>query len=263
MKSNYHTHTKLCNHAAGTVEDYVKEAIKEGLEVIGISDHVGYPIDTFSHCDDDYSRRRIFFMRMKHEEMDPYLSEIDECIKKYGTQIKILKSFESEYVLGKDEYYKDLLKKVDYLVLGQHIIFREENGKKIHTSSFDIETEYELELYRKQSKLALQTGYFKIFAHPDLYMNSYPVFDKLAREVAVDLIETAIEHNIILEYNANGVREGKSYPCNGFWDVVAKYDDVKVVLNSDCHKPEYLNDEAVSKAAACLEQLGIEYLKVI
>ena len=28
MKTNYHTHNYRCNHAAGTVEDYILEAIK-------------------------------------------------------------------------------------------------------------------------------------------------------------------------------------------------------------------------------------------
>ena len=36
---DYHTHTYLCNHATGTIEDYIRSAIKIGLVEIGISDH--------------------------------------------------------------------------------------------------------------------------------------------------------------------------------------------------------------------------------
>ena len=43
MRSNYHTHTYRCNHATGTIEDYVKEAIKANIDEIGISDHLPHP----------------------------------------------------------------------------------------------------------------------------------------------------------------------------------------------------------------------------
>ena len=33
MRSNYHTHTYRCNHATGTIEDYVKEAIKANIDM--------------------------------------------------------------------------------------------------------------------------------------------------------------------------------------------------------------------------------------
>ena len=38
MKTNYHTHNYRCNHADGTIEDYIKVAIEEGYDEIGISD---------------------------------------------------------------------------------------------------------------------------------------------------------------------------------------------------------------------------------
>ena len=40
---NYHTHNYLCGHAAGTVCDYVREAVKNGMKSIGISDHFAHP----------------------------------------------------------------------------------------------------------------------------------------------------------------------------------------------------------------------------
>lgn len=37
---NLHTHNYLCGHADGTVEDYVREAVKNGVKILGISDHI-------------------------------------------------------------------------------------------------------------------------------------------------------------------------------------------------------------------------------
>ncbi|MEI3505641.1 MAG: PHP domain-containing protein [Bacilli bacterium] len=39
IESNYHTHTFLCKHAIGDVEDYVKRAIQLGYHTIAITDH--------------------------------------------------------------------------------------------------------------------------------------------------------------------------------------------------------------------------------
>ena len=42
MIANYHTHTHRCNHAIGREEDYVREALKAGLEILGWADHTPY-----------------------------------------------------------------------------------------------------------------------------------------------------------------------------------------------------------------------------
>ena len=42
MIANYHTHTHRCNHAIGREEDYVKEALKAGLKILGWADHTPY-----------------------------------------------------------------------------------------------------------------------------------------------------------------------------------------------------------------------------
>ncbi len=261
MKSNYHTHTSLCNHATGNVEDYVKEAIKQKLESIGMSDHVPYPDDMFDYCDDEFSRKTIYRGRMKFEEMDKYLNDIEICQHNYGDKIRILKAYESEYIYGKDEYYKSLLDDVDYLVLGQHYIYKEENGRKTHSSSFTITDERDVELYKEQAITGLKTGMFKIFAHPDLCFRNFDKFNIFLKQVAVELIETAISENVVLEYNANGLRDSNGYPHNDFWKIVANYEDAMVMINSDCHHPEDLNDINMKTAEDRLKQLGIKYLE--
>ena len=51
MIANYHTHTHRCNHAIGREEDYVKEALKAGLQILGWADHTPYlfPNGYYSH----------------------------------------------------------------------------------------------------------------------------------------------------------------------------------------------------------------------
>ena len=67
MKSNYHTHNYRCNHAVGNVEEYVKEAISEGFDEIGISDHLPHPGKNIDNGN-----------RMRYEELKEYFDEIDD-----------------------------------------------------------------------------------------------------------------------------------------------------------------------------------------
>lgn len=42
ITNNYHTHTSRCGHAVGEDEEYVINAIKSGIKVLGFSDHVPF-----------------------------------------------------------------------------------------------------------------------------------------------------------------------------------------------------------------------------
>ena len=66
LTTNFHTHTTRCNHAAGEDHQYVEEAIKGGLKVLGFSDHSPY---FFSG--DYYST-----FRMKREQVPGYVDSI-------------------------------------------------------------------------------------------------------------------------------------------------------------------------------------------
>ncbi|MBR1458649.1 MAG: histidinol phosphate phosphatase, partial [Oscillospiraceae bacterium] len=39
MLANYHTHTSRCKHASGEDRQYVENAIRNGMQVLGFSDH--------------------------------------------------------------------------------------------------------------------------------------------------------------------------------------------------------------------------------
>ena len=70
VRENYHTHTYLCRHAVGKIEDYVKEAIKHNFHSLGISDHG--PLENSG------------FKRMTIEEFySSYLADFKKCYDKY------------------------------------------------------------------------------------------------------------------------------------------------------------------------------------
>ena len=43
IRANYHTHTVRCHHAVGSEREYIEQAIAEGFDILGFSDHTPQP----------------------------------------------------------------------------------------------------------------------------------------------------------------------------------------------------------------------------
>lgn len=228
VKSNYHTHNYLCGHAAGTACDYVREAVRCGLETIGISDHC-LPSE---HTGAPYLTPRTL--------RTLYMPQIAEAREKYGKDIKILAGAELEYFSGNDDYYRNLLDPLDYLVLGQHE-FNDERGVRFD-SFFEGTDEKTIEAYCRSVVRGLKTGMFSVLAHPDLiFYRRAPVTPRV-RDAFDDMIRTAVLTDTVVELNANGIRShGFKYPTDLVAELCKKY-DAPVVVSSDCHYPSYLCD---------------------
>ena len=248
---NFHTHTKRCKHAGGTEEDYVKEAISCGFSMLGISDHAPFP---------DYD----FGLRMEYEELDEYLNEIDLLKNRYDGQITLYKGLEIEYMPKYLSYYEELLgtKKLDYLLLGEHI-YQAGDGT-VQNIYFAPDTGWYIS-YANAIAEGLHTGLFPMVAHPDLFLLNQYAWDTNCDRAVDTILNAAAANNTILEYNANGLRRGITsfpdgerypYPHEKFWTAVAAA-KLPVIVGSDCHNPDNLWDDAVETAYRNLKELGI------
>ncbi len=253
MKTNFHTHNYRCGHAVGTVEAYVKEAIKYGYTEIGISDHAPLP---------DY-----LFDRMKMEELDNYLKEIEESQKKYGSKIKIYKSLEAEYFPEFNHFYQELKKKLDYLLLGLHYYIKD--GKI--EDSWQIKDDESVIEYANFMKNAIESGFFEIIAHPDVFMSGYRKWTKACIKATHIICESAKKMNVVLEINVNGIRKTQEkvisedrylYPYKEFWNIVSEY-DVRTIIGSDCHDYKMIEDEATHAARKFAKELNIFPIETI
>ena len=157
MRSNYHTHTYRCNHATGTIEDYVKEAIKANIDEIGISDHLPHPGKNIDN-----------YHRMAYEDLEDYFGKIEEAIEKYGDKISIKRSIECEYFPDFGWLYEELKEKykADYLALGVH--FFPYKGEWVYVGTIELTPEI-LMIYADFVVEAIKSGYFSYLAHPDLF----------------------------------------------------------------------------------------------
>lgn len=254
MKANYHTHTKLCGHAIGMSEDYVLEAIKNGFEEIGFSDHG--PIPRTFMSPKDYQNNMLDRQMDEHDFNKIYLPDIEKSKSKYSSKISIKKGLEIEYIEGKNDYYQSLLKKLDYLSLGVHY-FKTPFGM---INTYDSNSKYYIDNYAETVERALATGYFKVINHPDIYLLNYYddsgkyIFDKKCEIVARRIIEAAIKNGVCLEINGGGPRRGNiyyngekryAYPRDEFWKIVQEYKEAKVIFGCDTHNPIELYDDVI------------------
>ena len=88
MLYNYHTHTKRCHHACGEDREYVENAVRGGVKILGFSDHAPYLFP-----DTDYYSN----FRMGVDELESYAESIRALAKEYANDIRILCGFELEY----------------------------------------------------------------------------------------------------------------------------------------------------------------------
>ena len=114
---NLHTHNFLCGHAVGTVEDYVREAVSNGVKILGISDHID------AKNSNDYG-----WVNKDNIDKD-YISQFADPIKEFGDRITVYKAGEAEYYDDNEASYQFFKSKLDYLVLGQHC-FETKNVRK-------------------------------------------------------------------------------------------------------------------------------------
>ncbi len=245
--SNYHSHVALCGHAEGTVEDYIKEAIKNNYEEVGISDHA--PIPVYFVGEQMHHDLWLSQMMTKETFEKDYLKQLDYCIKKYPN-IKILKGLEVEFIPSKDFYYQYLLDNVDYLNLGVHYFFM--NGEIVNT--YGYLSEEEIEGYVQTIEEALKTNYFSCLVHPDLYMYRIDEFTSFHEAMARRIIEACIKNDVYLEINANG---GNRYPREEFWKIVTEYKEAKIVINSDAHYISNFHGDNIKRAMRFSEDLGL------
>ena len=238
MIANYHTHTHRCNHAIGREEDYVREALKAGLEILGWADHTPY-LFTGGY----YSS-----FRMRPIQLPGYIKTIQDLREKYAGKIEMPIGLETEYY---PKHFSELMEflrdhPIDYLILGQHFINNEYDAPYCGVVTDDKDV---VRQYCRQSMEAMNTGLFTYFAHPDLihYAGDWKFYMDAVRPMCAE----AKKCGIPLEINLLGLREGRHYPNRFFWEMAAE-EGCEVILGCDAHTPQAVNDPRTEREALAL-----------
>lgn len=257
MKANYHTHTTRCNHAIGSDEELILSAIKGGYQELGFSDHSPWKYNT------DY----VSDIRMALEEFPEYVQSIRSLQKKYKDQIKIRVGLECEYFPEYIHWLKELVEeyRLDYIIFGNHHFHTDEKYPYFghHTTSPDM-----LNLYEESSIEGMESGLFAYIAHPDLFMRSYPQFDRYCELLSRHICHTAARLDIPLEYNIGMLDHNQafgklSYPHPEFWRIAA-HEGCTAIIGVDAHDTKSLEYPGYyNQAEIDLKALNIKTIKSI
>ena len=225
MIVDLHNHTVLCNHATGTVNEYVEAAIGCNTRYFGFSDHAPMRYDP------QY--------RMKFEEMELYEGWVKQAQEEYKDQITVLLGYEVDYLPG----YMDegvLKTPCDYLIGSVHFIddWGFDNPEYIgRYEGADIDAIYKryFELIEAMAKSEL----FDIVGHLDLLK----VFKFLPKEDIRILAKNALKAikaaDMSIEINVSGYRKpiGEAYPSLTLLQEANEL-QIPITFGSDAHRSD-------------------------
>ena len=254
---NLHTHSFYCRHGSGTIAEYVEQAVKDGLKILGFSEHCPLPDREF--CKGE---------RMDYPELPLYEKDVLEAKK--NSKIHILLGAECDWVPGEESFYKDELldnRGYDYITCAIHNMTDPATGKLNYLGRISAMTTKMLSEYTDLYTTGLASGMFLFGCHPDLVFAGYKKWDDNAKAASRDIISCAKQYNVPLEINDYGLRKRPietedgprpAYPFKRFWEMVASEGGIKVVTNSDAHRAVDVAAHTI-RAFEFAKELGIEF----
>lgn len=261
--SNYHSHCTFCD-GRSTPEDFVKFAISHGFRAYGFSSHSPLPFETF--------------WNMSKNDMPEYLAEINRLKEKYAGQLEIYTSLEIDYL---DEtynpsiaYFQELpldyrIGSIHFLPLSEHL--SEDNMVCIDGAFADYKNSVDRYFEGKISKLVtryfdstqkmIEAGGIDIVGHMDkIYMNGHKCEDfsfdadwyQKPFKAVLDLIA---QKGLMVEVNTKNLTQKQQiFPRKEYLGLL-KDMNIPVMVNSDCHYPDLVNDGR-TEAFEILKEIG-------
>lgn len=261
MKIDYHTHHARCGHAIGSLEEYVQQGIRLGLDQLGLSDHMPLlhvkPADYYPE------------MAMPMEELPRYVEECLELKERFKGQIDIRVGLEGDYIEGWEREIEDIITAYpwDYVIGSVHFLGEWDvtDFRQVH----HWEGKNVLEVYRTYydavSKAAA-TGLYDIMGHLDVIkrFGYHPKPEEMEelRELERSALSAVARSGRVMELNASGL----SKPCAEMFPSRRMLEEafslgIPLTVGSDAHDPAKLS-EHLEKARALLYEVGYRELAV-
>lgn len=195
-----HTHTAYSKHATGSVDDVVRAAIAAGVDVLTLTDHAPFPVDSEN--------------RLLERELDAYMDDIRRARVEHAGRIRILTGLEVDYMPGARAHAERLLANLDLDFVVGSIHYLMVGGARVNV--WDLARLNEpavLDHFFLALEESVGSGLFDAIGHPDALLRSVPASHWHAR--FLPLADLFRRHNVSYELNASGLR--KSY-----WDPVTR-----------------------------------------
>ena len=248
---DYQVHSYCSHDGKATIQEQCMRAVKLGLDEIGFSEHKDFnPEDPLTnYFDYDHYVREIILAR----------AEFAGCLTiRMGVEVDYQEPFEQMLVnyLSNHEF--------DFVIGSVHHV----DGAMLMTPEY-TQGRYADAAYRTYYEAILHSvecGSIDILGHLE-YANrrgvtAYGPFDPSPYYDQVSKIfDAMIEHNVALEINSAGWRQGTghSYPCEAHVALYRQRGGRLLTFGSDAHEPHDLADQ-YSKAMELAERCGFSEL---
>ncbi|KAJ7044824.1 Polymerase/histidinol phosphatase-like protein [Mycena alexandri] len=254
MPHSHHSHSgQFCKHAVGTLEEVVLEAISQGFQVYGLTEHVPRYRTADLYPEEENHTPEELVSQFEH-----FLVEAHRLKLVYASQIWLLVGLETDYITPLDlEKLDSILQRhrglVEYIVGSVHHV----NGIPI---DFDLVTfqkavesidstlpttkdggflcayfdaQYEL-LHRFKPEIIGHMDLCRLY-NPTLRLSEYPeALERVERNIIY-----AIGYEALFEINASALRKGWStpYPGEDLLHIILKHGG-RLALSDDSHGPQ-------------------------
>lgn len=259
MKRDGHTHTHFCLHGSGEeAEGFVIRAIELGFTMYSLTEHLPYPPKMLDKL--PYPKEWLDSIRIRGDDFDAYLREMEKLKKKYRGRIQLLVGAEIDFLPEDLDYTRAMLKEygpyLDDSLLSVHFLKGRGGWRCVDHSPADFREgllqyyngyeQVQLAYYRAHKEaLECDLGPYKPkrIAHFSLCNKFQCCFNperKVAEEVkkeVIALLDYMSQHGYSLDVNAAGLYKEycrEIYPS--FWVIaLAAQRDIPLVYGSDAH----------------------------
>ena len=247
---DYHIHTPLCNHANGSMEEYVLCAIGKGLTEICFLDHFIAAGPGMRHS-------------MSLGEIPLYMQAIACLRHRYGDRIAVRAGLEVDFLPQERTLIEDVLGRYDFDAVGGSFHFvRGFNvaSRKMQAPENPDERNALVETYYEGLIRMLEWPYFDFFSHPDVVKKTGLVVPPHLERLVDEFLRRLSEKGLALEFNTAGWDHpcGESYPSED-WVRRCRALNIPFTIGSDAHRPENVGIH-FDKALAILMSAGYKEL---
>ncbi|UYP47482.1 phosphatase YcdX [Candidatus Lokiarchaeum ossiferum] len=238
-----HTHNYLCNHAKGTVEEYVISAIEKNLCEIGLSDH--FPMHLIS------KEANVEQWAMRMEQFPKYIASCQQVQKKYQDKIIVKVASEVDFTPKSFSNYKialePFLDDLDYIIGSVHVIDIDGVGERAVDSpdSFSLMEEVGSNIiykkYYETNIKMVKTGFYNIVGHCDLPKKFGILPNEEIWEYTLKFLDAVEESDMAIEINHAGFCKpvATQYPDDKIIHEVINR-NIPITFGSDAHESRYV-----------------------
>ncbi len=254
MLIDYHTHSPLCKHATGRLENYIQQAFTMGLDEIGCSDHVPMP--------NDFDIVHRMSLEEYHAEYSP---SVNELRGKYEGKIKVRKGIEADYFSGTENWVREFIKAndFDYVIGSVHYLGEIGVDEPIFVHRYDpSKIDQIFEQYFDAVRMSAESRLFDIIGHCDLPKKFGHRPSKDLRERIRAMLEAIKKNDLCIEINTSGLRKPvkEIYPGEEIL-TIARELNIPLTIGSDAHSPEDVGRDFVL-ATELVERFGNGHIAI-